>query len=189
MLDFQAARWTIGKEVPPQAGNNHPTSIPTGVFRSSDGYINIACSGDVMWGRLCEVLGAAELFDNPDYADGAVRLTNRDALNAAIESYTLERSSDDLVESMNAAGVPCGPIYSIDEVFADPQVQHLGMSKTVQHNTLGPMDVIDNAITMGGAAQMSYRATPERGQHTSEVLAEFGFSSDEIEKLADGGVT
>ena len=188
MLDFQAARWTIGNEVPPQAGNNHPTSIPTGVFRSSDGFINIACSGDVMWQRLCEVLGAPELFDDPDYADGASRLTNRDALNAALESCTVKRSSDDLVESMNAAGVPCGPINSIDEVFADPQVRHLGMSKTVQHATLGPMDVIDNAVIMGAAPEVTYRATPERGQHTGEVLAEFGYSVGEIDDLRERGV-
>jgi formyl-CoA transferase len=188
MLDFQAARWLIGKEVPPQAGNNHPTSIPTGVFRTSDGYINIACSGDIMWERLCEVLGAPGLFDNPDYADGGARLTNRDALNAAIESNTRSRSSDDLVESLNAAGVPCGPIYSIDEVFADPQVQHLGMSKPVQHKMLGTLDVVNNAVIMGGAPEMTYRATPERGQHTSEVLAEFGYSDSEIKDLAQSGV-
>ncbi len=188
MLDFQAARWTIGKEVPPQAGNNHPTSIPTGVFRTSDGYINIACSGDVMWERLCEVLGSPELFDHPDYADGAVRLTNRDALNAALESYTCKRGCDDLVQSMNAAGVPCGPIYSIDEVFADAQVQHLGMTKTVQHGALGAVDVIDNAVTMGAAPDVPYRATPERGQHTGEVLAEFGYSVSEIDDLMERGV-
>jgi formyl-CoA transferase len=185
MLDFQAARWTIGKEVPPQAGNNHPTSIPTGVFRTSDGYINIACSGDVMWKRLCEVLDAPELLDNPDYADGAARLTNRDALNAAIERHTEHRSSDDLVQSMNATGVPCGPIYTIDEVFADPQVQHLGMTKPVQHPSLGPMDVINNAVTMGGAPPMVYRATPERGQHTREILTEFGYDAGAIEDLAE----
>ncbi len=188
MLDFQAARWLMDKEVPPQAGNNHPTSIPTGVFRTSDGHINIACSGDIMWARLCEVLGAAELLDNPDYADGAVRLTNRDALNSAIESYTVSRSSDNLVESMNAAGVPCGPIYSIDEVFSDPQVQHVGMSRTVEHSTLGPMEVVNNAVIMGGVPEMTYRATPERGQHTSEVLAEFGYSDSAINELADSGV-
>ena len=188
MLDFQAARWLIGKEVPPQAGNNHPTSIPTGVFRTSDGHINIACSGDVMWERLCEVLGAAELFDDPDYADGAARLTNRDALNAAIESYTVKRESNELVETMNTAGVPCGPIYSIDEVFADPQVQHLGMNRTVQHGTLGPIDVVGNAIVMDDAPAMTYSATPERGQHTDEVLAEFGYSESEIRALAEGGV-
>ena len=188
MLDFQAARWLIGKEVPPQAGNNHPTSIPTGVFRTSDGHINIACSGDIMWKRLCEVLGANELFENPDYVDGALRLTHRDALNAAIESVTVSRGSDDLVESLNAAGVPCGPINSIDDVFADPQVQHLGMSKPVQHKSLGTFDVVNNAVIMGGAPAMNYRATPERGQHTSEVLAEFGYSDTEINDLAESGV-
>jgi formyl-CoA transferase len=189
MLDFQAARWLMDEEVAPQAGNNHPTSIPTGVFRTSDGHINIACSGEIMWGRLCQVLGAAELLENSDYADGAARLTNRDALNAAMEAYTVSRGSDELVEAMNAAGVPCGPIYSIDEVFADPQVRHLEMSKRVQHKTLGTLDVVGNAVIMGGAPEMTYRATPERGQHTSEVLAEFGYSAGEIEDLAERGVT
>ena len=188
MLDFQAARWLIDKEVPPQAGNNHPTSIPTGVFRTRDGHINIGCSGDVMWKRLCEVLGADELFEHPDYADGDARLTNRDALNAAIEAYTVERGSDDMVESLNAAGVPCGPIYSIDEMFADPQVRHLGMAKTVQHGTLGKLEVVNNALTLGDAPQMRYRATPERGQHTGEVLAEFGYSESEISGLAERGI-
>jgi formyl-CoA transferase len=94
-----------------------------------------------------------------------------------------------LVEAMNAAGVPCGPIYSIDEVFADPQVRHLGMPKRVQHKTLGTLDVVGNAVIMGGAPEMTYRATPERGQHTSEVLAEFGYSASEIENLAERGAT
>ena len=188
MLDFQAARWLIASEVPQQAGNNHPTSIPTGVFRTSDGHINIACSGDIMWQRLCEVLGASELYEDPDYADGAARLTNRDALNAVIESYTVKRASDELVESLNAAGAPAGPIYSIDEMFADPQVQHLGMAKTVQHKTLGSFDVVSNAVHMGAAPEMTYRATPERGQHTSEVLGEFGYSGGEIDDLAKRGI-
>jgi len=188
MLDFQAARWLIGKEVPPQAGNNHPTSIPTGVFRTSDGHINIACSGDVMWKRLCEVLGAEELHDHPDYVDGAARSRNRDALNEAIESHTVGRSSAEMVESLNAAGVPCGPIYSIDEVFADPQVQHLGMARTAQSEALGTLEVVNNAITMSGVPDAAYRATPERGQHTREILGEFGYAADEIDALEKVGV-
>ena len=188
MLDFQAARWLIDNEVPPQAGNNHPTSIPTGVFRTRDGHINIACSGDVMWKRLCEVLGADELFGHPDYADGAARLENRDALNEAIEAYTVNRASDDIVGSLNAAGVPCGPIYSIDEMFADPQVRHLAMAKPVQHGTLGKIDVVNNALNLGGAPEMDYCATPERGEHTGEVLAEFGYSESEVRGLAERGI-
>lgn len=188
MLDFQAARWLIGHEVPPQAGNNHPTSIPTGVFRTSDGHINIACSGDVMWKRLCEVLGAEELYDHPDYADGAVRSRNRDALNTALEGYTVERSSADMVESLNAAGVPCGPIYSIDEMFADPQVRHLGMARPAQSEHGGTLEVVNNAVMLAGVPATTYRATPERGQHTREVLGEFGYGADEIDALEKRGI-
>ena len=188
MLDFQAARWLIGKEVPPQAGNNHPTSIPTGVFRTSDGHINIACSGDVMWKRLCEVLGAEELYDHPDYADGSARSRNRDALNAAIERCTVEHTSAEMVESLNAAGVPCGPIYFIDEVFSDPQVQHLGMARPAHSEKLGTLEVVNNAITIAGVPDATYRATPERGEHTREILGEFGFVADEIDALEKNGV-
>src|SRR5215475_11639086 len=137
MLDFQAARWLIKGEIPPQAGNNHPTSIPTGVFKTSDGYINIAAAGQVIWERFCKAIEAEEFLRDPHYANGAARSQHRDALNAAIETYTQRYASEELIALLNKAGVPCGPIYTIDQVFEDPQVQHLGMAQTVQHPVLG----------------------------------------------------
>ena len=137
MLDFQAARWLLEKEVPPQAGNNHPTSIPTGVFRTADGHINIASAGEAIWQRLCEAIEAPELLADPRYTDGAARSDNRDALNAAIESRTQHYTSENLIALLNAAGVPCGPIYSVDQVFRDAQVQHLGMAQPVHHPATG----------------------------------------------------
>ena len=126
MLDFQAARWLIGHEVPGQAGNDHPTSIPTGVFATSDGHINIAASGDDIYRRFCIAMEAPQLAADPDFATGAARSKNRHRLNEAIGGVTRARSSADWIERLNAAGVPCGPIYQMNEVFADPQVQHLG---------------------------------------------------------------
>lgn len=183
MLDFQAARWLIGKEVPPQAGNNHPTSIPTGVFQTTDGYINIACSGEQMWQRLCTVLVADDLHSHPDYADGEARLRNRDALNDKLQAYFSKKSSSEWIDALNNAGVPCGPIYRMDEMWSDPQVEHLDMSRPVHHSVLGKYDVVRNAATLSAAPNMAYRAAPERGEHTDEVLREFAFSDNEVQTL------
>ena len=188
MLDFQAARWLIGKEVPAQAGNNHPTSIPTGVFQTIDGYINIACSGEQMWQRLCNVLKADDLRNDPGYADGEARLQNRDALNEVLGDYFSKKTSSEWIDVLNDAGVPCGPIYHMDEMWSDPQVGHLDMSRPVDHSVLGKYDVMRNATNLSGAPEMAYRAAPERGEHTDEVLREFGFSAEEIEALRKGNI-
>ena len=132
MLDFQGARWLIEGDVPKQAGNNHPTSIPTGVFKTADGHINIASTGSKIWARFCAAADASELLQRPEYQTAAERSKNRDALNADIERYTVKRTSAEWIERLNKAGVPCGPIYSIDQVYADPQVEHLGMAQAVK---------------------------------------------------------
>ncbi len=137
MLDFQAARWLIAGEVPQQAGNDHPTSIPTGVFKTRDGHINIASAGDEIFRRLCRALDRPELADHPDYRAAAARSKNRRALNAAIEAITSGRDSAEWIERFNEAGVPAGPIYAINEVFADPQVKHLGIAQAVEHQVWG----------------------------------------------------
>ncbi|MFQ5995783.1 MAG: CaiB/BaiF CoA transferase family protein [Acidiferrobacterales bacterium] len=183
MLDFQAARWLIGHEVPPQAGNNHPTSIPTGVFHTADGHINVATTGQTMWRRLCEVLEAEDLVDHPDYETAPARLQNRDALNAALDEQFAKRTSAEWIERLNEAGVPCGPIYPIDKMFDDPQVKHLNMAQPVEHPELGKLNVVVHPINLSQADRPDYTAAPERGQHTDEVLAEFGVSADEIVDL------
>src|SRR4029079_18167544 len=131
MLDFQAARWLIDGIVPPQAGNNHPTSIPTGVYATKDGHINIATTGQSIWERFCNTIGAAELLTHPEYAKAKDRSKNRDALNAYLGKIIQTRTSAEWIEKFNAAGVPCGPIYKIDEMFDDPQVKHLEMAKEI----------------------------------------------------------
>src|ERR1700731_3410943 len=136
MLDFQAARWLVDGEVPKQAGNNHPTSIPTGVFKTSDGYINIAVAGQVIWERFCRAV-APQLLANPNYAKAADRSTHRDALNAEIEAIIATRTGAEWVAALNEAGVPTGPIYAMDQVFADPQVRHLGMAQPLEPPSRG----------------------------------------------------
>jgi len=182
MLDFQAARWLIGKEVPPQAGNNHPTSIPTGVFKTTDGYINIAAAGNAIYRRLVEVLNAPEL-GKPPYDTDAGRSKNRDALNPAIEAHTLKNSSAHWVELLNKSGVPAGPIYRMDEMFADPQVKHLGMAQKVKHKKLGDVEVVAQPVKLSRTPSKLHSASPDQGEHTEEILAEFGYSKAEIAEL------
>ena len=183
MLDFQAARWLLEKEVPPQAGNNHPTSIPTGVFRTADGHINIASAGEAIWQRLCKAIEAPELLDDQRFADGAARSDHRDALNAAIESRTQTYASEDLIDLLNTAGVPCGLIYSVDKVFQDAQVRHLGMAQPVHHPELGDVELVAQPFTLSRHGNKLRTATPSRGQHTAEVLGELGLTAEEIEDL------
>jgi formyl-CoA transferase len=188
MLDFQAARWLMAKEVAPQAGNNHPTSIPTGVFKTADGHMNIAAAGDDIFHRLCRALNAPELIESPDYRTDKDRLRHRDQLNAAIEAYTVARTSNAWIEALNAAGVPCGPIYAIDEMFADPQVKHLGIATPLDHPTLGPTEVVGQAVVLSRTPWELRSATPERGEHNDQILGEIGYSSEEIASLKEAKV-
>jgi crotonobetainyl-CoA:carnitine CoA-transferase CaiB-like acyl-CoA transferase len=183
MLDFQAARWLMDKDVAKQAGNNHPTSIPTGVFKTSDGYINIATAGGRTWERCAAAIGAPELVSHPDYATAPARSKNRDALNAEINKRTATKSTEYWVETLNAAGVPCGPIYSIDQVFADAQVQHLGMAQDVPNAEGRYIRLVGQPVKLSRTPSHMDARPPEFGEQTEEVLAEFGFSAGEIAEL------
>jgi len=189
MLDFQASRWLNAGEVPGQAGNNHPTSVPTGVFKTRDGYINIATAGGEMWERLCKALEAPDLRANPRFATGRARLENRDALNAAIDAQLAHRTSADWIERLNAAGVPTGAINSIDLVFADPQVAHLGIVQQIETgDARGTLKVVGQPVSLGRTPTRLVAPPPERGQHTGEVLSEFGFTAQEIAALREAKV-
>src|SRR5579864_4282161 len=177
MLDFQAARWLIAHEVPEQAGNNHPTSIPTGVFKTRDGYINIAAPGQKMWQRLCRAAQADALLQKADYQSEAARSKTRDASTADLETYLAARTSAEWVACFNEAGVPSGPIYSIDKVFADPQVQHLRMAQSVTRKDKSKMRLLGQAISLSRTPSRLAARPPELGEHTDAVLREFGFSA------------
>src|SRR5712691_10492901 len=183
MLDFQGARWLIGGEVPKQAGNNHPTSIPTGVFKTADGHINIASTGSKIWARFCNAAGANELMARPEYQNAADRSKHRDALNADMERYTVKRSSAEWIELLNKAGVPCGPIYSIDQVYADPQVEYLGVAQPVKTKEKSVLRMAGQPMSLSRTPSRLVAPPPKLGEHTDAVLTEFGFSAKEIAAL------
>jgi crotonobetainyl-CoA:carnitine CoA-transferase CaiB-like acyl-CoA transferase len=180
LLDFQAARWLIAKDVPGQAGNDHPTSIPTGVFPTRDGHINIAAAGKQIFARFCQSLDLAYLLEDPLFADEASRSKNRIAINQIISDVTRQRSSSELIAKLNKAGVPCGPINRMDEVFADPQVQHLGMAAPVRHGSLGEIEVVNQPVKLSRTPSHIAHPTPEKGEHTEEVLKEYGYDDKSI---------
>jgi crotonobetainyl-CoA:carnitine CoA-transferase CaiB-like acyl-CoA transferase len=183
MLDFQAARYLVQGEVPKQAGNNHPTSIPTGVFKTKDGFINIAATGQKMWQRFCETAEATELLEKPQYKSGAERSKNRDALNAEIANYIARRTSAEWIKCLNEAGVPCGPIYAVDQMFDDPQVKHLGIAQSVAKKDKSKMYLVGQPVTLSRTPSRLVARPPELGEHTDAVLKEFGFSGREIVAL------
>jgi crotonobetainyl-CoA:carnitine CoA-transferase CaiB-like acyl-CoA transferase len=182
MLDFQAARWLVKGEVPKQAGNNHPTSIPTGVFKTSDGHINIASTGQKIWERFCHALGDPGMIERPEYANAAARSKNRDALNAEIDAHTVKRTSADWVVRLNEAGVPCGPIFSIDQMFGDPQVEHLKMAQPVKKKGK-EMKLVGQPVSLSRTPSKLVSWPPALGEHTDQVLKEFGFRAGEIAAL------
>jgi formyl-CoA transferase len=182
MLDFQAARWVVSHEVPEQVGNDHPLYMPTGAFKTKDGHINIAGSGN-LFPRLCKVIGMEELLTHPDYCDYKQRHKNRIALVKVIEEKTRQRNSAEWVEELNKAGVPCGPIYRMNEVFADPQVKHLGMAVPTHHYALGDIEVVNQGVRLSGTPFEVRSAAPDQGVHTEEVLKEYGYNATTIADL------
>jgi crotonobetainyl-CoA:carnitine CoA-transferase CaiB-like acyl-CoA transferase len=188
MLDFQATRWLIGREVPPQAGNDHPTGFPTGVFPALDGMINIAATGNNQWRAFLKVIGAVELDDDERFNTARGRAVNREELRAIVEDKTREFTMEELIQVLNEAGVPCGPILTIDQVFANAQVRHLEMAQSVHSSRYGPLDLVRAPMRLSRTSTSLRRAAPSPGEHTKEILHEYGYSDGEIGELEDTGV-
>ncbi len=188
MMDFQTARWTVEGEIPKQAGNYHPTSIPTGVYRTKDGHINIAVFGSKIWERFCNALGAPEWVNDSRYHNKSARSVNRDSLNAAIEERLAAHGSAHWIELFNGLGVACGRINDMKQVFEEPQVQYLGMVKTVASKHHGEQKLVGQPVTLERTPSTIARAAPKRGEHTEEVLTEIGYDAATLARLKSAGV-
>ncbi|WP_149537922.1 CaiB/BaiF CoA transferase family protein [Siccirubricoccus phaeus] len=186
MMDFQATRWTMKHEVPKQVGNDHPTTVPTGLFRTKDGIMNLAGGGQDMWTRIVATLGIEEAAKAPEFATDKTRAQNRAKTNALLQAVLETDTTANWIEKLNKAGVPSGPVYAMDEVFADPQVQHLGLEWAVPHPQFGEVKLVRAPMNIEGVASPR-RPTPERGEHTAEVLGEFGVSAEELAALKAKG--
>jgi crotonobetainyl-CoA:carnitine CoA-transferase CaiB-like acyl-CoA transferase len=185
MLDFQAARWLVSQEVPKQAGNDHPTGIPTGVFKTKDGLMNLAATGKAIFTRFCEAADALHILNNPDYATGPKRSANRVALNAEIGEVLKTRTTAEWIKLLNDAGVPSGPINTIDEVFADEQVQHLGIAKPVKHPVVGDIRIVGQAVRLSRTPSQIRTAAHEKGEDSAAILQSLGYDEAAIAALRE----
>jgi len=188
MLDFQASRWLMSGEVPPQAGNNHPTGIPTGVFETKDGHINIAASGEDLYARFCKAVERPDLLTDERFATSRARSKGRDEMMEVLMPVTRKKTSAEWITLLNEAGVPCGPIYKINESFADPQVQHLKMAQSVKSGVLGDLTILGHPVSFGDTRLPIRNAAPELGADNDDVLTGLGYTKDQIADLAKRGV-
>ncbi|MGL4441511.1 MAG: CaiB/BaiF CoA transferase family protein [Bosea sp. (in: a-proteobacteria)] len=188
LCDFQAARYLVDNVVPPQAGNDHPYSTPMGVLATKDGFINIGVGGESQWKAFCTAISRLDLIDNAEFASNDDRLRNRPALAAILKPIMLARTSAAWLELFERFHVPAGPIYRMDEVFADPQVQHLGIVERVHHHSRGEIALVGQPITLSRTPASITAAMPDKGAQTADILTEAGYSVEGIDALQQAGV-
>ena len=188
MLDFQATRWLSEKQIAGQAGNNHPTSVPTGVFKTLDGSINLAVAGETIWKRFAEAIDREQWLQMEEFKDAKSRLKNRDHLNQLIEEVTITKTSNEWVEMLEKVGVPCGPINTIDKVFDDPQVKHLGIAQEIETIPFGDTKLVGQPFNLSRSSSSMKRRPPEKGEHNEDVFGDLGFSAEELDDLKEKNI-
>ena len=187
MLDFQASRYLMDGEVADQAGNDHPTNIPMGVFPTADKPINIAASSPKLWEVFCRAAEKLEWLEVPEWKTAQGRSKDRARVNAAVSEVTRTKPSVYWIDKLEEVGIPCGAINNIAEVFADPQVKHLGMAMPIQHRRRGLTHIVRTPINVGLLETGVRRDVPDLGEHSSEILAEAGLTPEEITRLRAKG--
>ena len=183
LMDFQATRWTMDKKVPPQEGNNHPTNTPMGLFPTADGFLNLAATSNKNFVKFCRLIDREKMGADPRFASSGLRARNKEALNELIAAALRARTSREWLDIMVAEAIPCGPVYNVRDVFADPQVEELRIKRSVKHPRLGEIDLIAQPCEITGFDRALRSATPDLGQHNEEILQSLGYDAEAIEKL------
>jgi len=188
LMDFQAARYLVDNEIPKQSGNNHPYSTPCGVATTSDGYINVATAGEQQWVQLCQALEHEEWIEQSEFATADARLHNRNQMWELLNAEFNKQPANYWIEKLTAYGIPVGPIYSMDEVFEDPQVKHLQIAQTVDHPARGKHRLVGQPLNLTRTPSHMSRAAPDAGEHTDEILNQLEISVTDIADLKNKGV-
>jgi len=183
MLDFQASRFLVSKELAGQTGNDHPTMTPMGTYETSNGYINIASTGEAMWRRLCNTLDIKHILDDNDFEDDNARTKNRIKLTGVLTKALSKHTKETWIKKLNKASIPCGPINNIKEVFDDPQVIYSKIAESVDHPKLGKIKLVGQAMKLSRTPSKLKKAAPDKGEHTNEVNRDLGYSKSEIKKF------
>jgi crotonobetainyl-CoA:carnitine CoA-transferase CaiB-like acyl-CoA transferase len=187
LLTFQAGRYFATGSVPGLGGNKHPTIAPYETFKTADGWLNVACGNEGHWQRFCRALGLEDLLADPRFATNRDRIGNRPALNARLDPHIASLKTADAVAALEAAEVPAGPVFTLDQVFADPQAQHLELLQTLEHPTAGQVSVTGFPWRLSDSPAEMRLPPPCLGQHTDEVLAELGYDAEAIDQLRAAG--
>ena len=188
LLTFQAGRYFATGSVPGLGGNKHPTIAPYETFKTADGWLNVACGNEGHWQRFCRALGLDDLLEDPRFASNRDRIANRPALNARLDPHIATLKTASAVAALEAAEVPAGPVFTLDQVFADPQAEHLGLRQTLDHPTAGEVSVTGFPWRLTDSPAEMRLPPPCLGQHTDEVLQELGYNAETIARLRASGV-
>jgi formyl-CoA transferase len=187
MMDIHAARYLINGIVPKQVGNEHPTGVPTNTYKTSDGFVSISIMPR-MWPDLCRAIEREDAAEDPRFDTREARRAHREECNSMIAEAMARFTTEEMLERLAASDIPSGPVFTIDQTFDDPQVKHLDLAQELSSPSMGDFKLLTQAIRLSRTPTGNWTAIPEYGENTEEVLAEFGFSAEEIAALERDGV-